>query len=101
MEAISIDAVLSALPQTGVGGLVVFVIFLLLRRESGTQTRFNEEYERLRQSYESEMSSMREQIMVLQQKIDDLQAKLDAEREERRRAEDAAAEARRGYTGVS
>ena len=95
MDLIPIDALLGALPQAGAGGVFLFILFLMVRRESTAQERFTLEYDRINAAHDSELSELREQIVALRAQIDDLQNKLDTEREERRRAEDEAAEARR------
>lgn len=97
----SIEAVLGALPQAGFGGLFMAVLLLLFKREASAQSRFTEEYDRLKTTYESELKSLREQISALQARIEELHLKLDIEREERRRAEDEAAQARRTIQGLA
>lgn len=91
----SIDAVLGALPQAGAGGVFLFMLFLMFKRESSAQERFTVEYDRINAAHDAELAELREQIVALRTQIEELQLKLDLEREERRRAEDAAAEARR------
>lgn len=92
----SIDAVLGALPQAGVGGIFVAMLFLMFKRESTAQERFTAEYARINAAHDEELAELREEIRALRERIEELQLKLDIEREERRKAEDAAAEARRG-----
>lgn len=91
----SIDAVLGALPQAGAGGVFLFMLVLMVRRESSAQERFTAEYDRISRSHDEELAELREQITALREQIENLQRTLDLERDARRRAEDAAAEARR------
>lgn len=93
----SIDAVLGALPQAGAGGVFLFLLVLMVRRESTAQERFTAEYDRINQAHDAELSELRDQLAALRDQLDELQLKLDVEREERRRAEDKAAEALRSH----
>lgn len=95
----SVDALLGALPQAGVGGVVLWLLVLMLKREASAQERFTIEYDRINAAHNEELRELQEQIQALRDKLEELQLKLDLEREERRKAEDAAAEARRSIRG--
>lgn len=94
----SIDAVLGALPQAGAGGVFLFLLVLMVRRESTAQERFTAEYDRINAAHDAELSELREQLAAMRAQLEEMNQKLDSEREERRRAEDEAAEARRSHT---
>lgn len=99
MDITSVDALLGALPQAGVGGIVLWMLVLLMRRESAAQDRFTAEYARISEAHNEEIRELQEQIQALRMQIEDLQVKLDQEREERRKAQDEAAEYRRSTKG--
>lgn len=95
----NVDALLGALPSAGVGGIVLWLLVLLLKREASSQERFSAEYARINEAHNEELRELRDEISALRAQIDDLQLKLDIEREERRKAQDEAAEYRR-RTGI-
>lgn len=80
------DAVLTALgqkvPELGVTGALVFVLVLLLRRESSTEDRHAAELARVNAAHDAELK--------------ELQADIDRERTARRAAEDELGRLRRG-----
>lgn len=94
------DALLTALgqkaPELGVGGLVIMLIVLLLRRESGTESRHSAEMKRITSAHDEELAEIRADVKELREKNDELERALDKERQERRRVEDELAAVRRG-----
>jgi uncharacterized protein YlxW (UPF0749 family) len=95
-----LDAVLTAfvqsLPQMGIGGLILFVLVLLLRRESSTEERHSAEMTRVTAAHDAELTEMRADVKELRTDVDRLNRDLDAERALRRQVEDELAAARRG-----
>jgi hypothetical protein len=83
-----LDAVLVALgqkiPELGVTGALVFILVLLLRRESSTEERHAAELSRINAFHDAELK--------------ELQVDIDRERTARRAAEDEAARLRKGTT---
>lgn len=90
-----LDSVLPTLPSAGLGGVVIWLLVLVIKRESTVQDRFNAEYQRIADSHRSEVAELREQIEALRDRVEALNNKLDEEREERRKAEDETAALRR------
>lgn len=98
MDAV-LTAVLQSTPQLGIGGVLVVVIVLLLRREVSTEDRHASELRRVNEAHDAELRELRDDIQALRKQIGELQAAIDREREERRRAEDQVAELSRGRGG--
>jgi peptidoglycan hydrolase CwlO-like protein len=94
-----LTAVLQSTPQLGIGGVLVVVIVLLLRREVSTEDRHASELRRVNEAHDAELRELRDDIQALRKQIGELQAAIDREREERRRAEDQVAELSRGRGG--
>lgn len=94
------DAVLTAavqtLPQAGVAGVVIGVLWLLLRRESSTEERHAAELKRINEAHDAELAEIRADIKELREALDKAHQALDEERARRRKIEDDLAEARRG-----
>jgi Skp family chaperone for outer membrane proteins len=94
-----VDAVLTAItqsaPQLGISGVLITVIVLLVRREAGAETRHSAELDRITKAHDAELAELRGEMKGLRKQIEDLNTALDLEREQRRTAEDAAAEAAR------
>lgn len=99
------DAVLTALigaaPQLGVGGILLALLALLIRRESQDRTdyraqvtdlttRHATELARINGDHDSELAELRTEIQGLRRQLDEVNQKLDAERDRRRVAEDSA-----------
>ncbi|GAA2774146.1 hypothetical protein [Saccharopolyspora taberi] len=100
MDAV-LTAALQSAPQLGIGGVAVWLVVLLLRRESSSEERHTVELKRVNDAHDAELSELRADIAALRKQVDDLQLKLDIEREERRKAEDSAAEVLRRSGGGS
>lgn len=105
MDAI-LPALFSAAPQLGVAGVLLFVLGLVMRRESADRTdyraalesaakRHTEEVDRMRKGHDEEIAELKADLAQLEAKLGELQNRLDLEREARRKAEDMAAEVRR------
>lgn len=105
MEAI-LPALTSALPQLGGAGLILFILIVVLRSAASDRVdyraelsaaagRHADEVKRINADHDAELAELRADIKELRKQVDDLQALLDLEREQRRKAEDAAAEALR------
>lgn len=99
MDAV-LTAALQSAPQLGIGGVAVWLVVLLLRRESSSEERHTAELKRVNDAHDAELAELRADIAALRKQVDDLQLKLDIEREERRKAEDMAAQALRHAGGV-
>ena len=99
MDAV-LTAALQSAPQLGIGGVAVWLVVLLLKRESSSEERHTAELKRVNDAHDAELSELRADIAALRKQVDDLQLKLDIEREERRKAEDMAAQALRHSGGV-
>ena len=87
------DAIIASLTQAapvGVGGLLLVLFALLLKRESEASRRHSEEMTRVQKSHDDELAELRAEIKSLRQQVDELQKRLDDERELRRAAEDSA-----------
>lgn len=95
MDAV-LTAVVQSLPQVGVASGLLFVVVLLLRRESATEERHTAELRRINDAHDAELAEMRADIKELREKQDQLNAALDEERARRRQIEDELAAARRG-----
>ena len=98
------DAVLTSLiqaaPQLGVGGVLLTLLALLMRRESQDRadyrtqiaelaTRHAAELARINTSHDEELVELRKEIAGLRQQLDEMNTKLDDERKRRREAEDS------------
>jgi Skp family chaperone for outer membrane proteins len=99
-----VDAVLTSLigaaPQLGVGGILLTLLTLLMRRESQDRTdhrtqvaeqatRYAAELKRINEAHDAELAELRVEIKGLREKLDELNEKLDDERARRRAAEDS------------
>jgi Skp family chaperone for outer membrane proteins len=99
-----VDAVLTTLigaaPQLGVGGILLTLLALLMRRESQDRadyrtqiaelaTRHADELRRINEAHDVELHELRGEIKGLREKLDELNTKLDDERARRRAAEDS------------
>lgn len=97
------DAVLTTLigaaPQLGVGGILLTLLALLMRRESQDRAdyraqiaeltkRHADELARINGDHDSELTELRKEIQGLRTQLDEVNRKLDDERERRRAAED-------------
>jgi septal ring factor EnvC (AmiA/AmiB activator) len=99
-----VDAVITSLigaAPLGVGGILLVLFGLLLRREAQDRSdyrtqiaelakRHAAELARITTAHDAELAELREEIKGLRQQVDDLNQKLDAERDRRRAAEDSA-----------
>jgi septal ring factor EnvC (AmiA/AmiB activator) len=110
-----VDAVLTTLigaaPQLGVGGILLTLLALLMRRESQDRadhrtqiaemsarhseelkqltTRHAEELKRINTDHDVELAELRTEIKGLRDQLDEVNRKLDEERALRRAAEDS------------
>lgn len=105
MDAI-LPALFSALPQLTGGGLAVAILVIVLRSSSSDRVdyraelaaaagRHADEVKRINADHDAELAELKADVRDLRKQVDDLNAALDLEREQRRRAEDMAAEALR------
>lgn len=98
------DAVLTSLigaaPQLGVGGVLLLVMGLLIRREEQDRTyyriqltelatRHATELARINGDHDAELGELRKEIAGLRVQLDEVNRKFDAERDRRRAAEDS------------
>lgn len=98
------DAVLTTLigaaPQLGVGGILLTLLALLMRRESQDRadyrtqiaelsSRHADELRRINESHDAELAELRVEIKGLRVQLDEVNRKLDEERGLRRAAEDS------------
>lgn len=94
------DAVLTALgqslPQLGIGSGILFVLVLLVRRESSTEQRHTAELTRINSAHDAELAEVRADVKELRAEVGRLNSELDTERHKRREIEDELAAARRG-----
>ncbi len=88
MDAI-ITSILGAAPQLGVGGVLLAIMGLLLRRETQDRADYRAEIARLNADHDTELADLRKEITNLRRQVGDLNTRLDKERELRRAAEDA------------
>lgn len=92
MDAV-ITAATSALPQLGAGGLAVYLLLLILRREGSTLDRERAAHEavltRERKAHDAELVEKEAEIERLRARVSTLDTLLDQERAARRAAEDA------------
>lgn len=95
MDAV-LAAVVQSLPQLGIGGGLVFVLVLLVRRESSTEQRHSAELARINAAHDAELAEVRADVKELRGEVDRLNSELDTERTKRRAIEDELAAARRG-----
>lgn len=93
------DAVLTAItqsaPQLGISGVLITVMVLLVRWAAGAESRHSAELDRITKAHDAELAEKASEITGLRKQIEDLHAAVDLEREQRRQAEDAAAQAAR------
>ena len=100
MDAV-ITTLIGAAPQLGVGGILLTLLGILIRRETqdrgdyrqqiaDQQTRHDTELKRDNDSHDADVAELRKEIAGLRQQISDLNQRLDAERDRRRAAEDSA-----------
>lgn len=99
MDAV-ITTLIGAAPQLGVGGILLTLLALLMRRESQDRadyrtqiaelaTRHADELKRINVSHDEELAELRTEIKQLRAEIHELNQKLDDERALRRAAEDS------------
>lgn len=99
MDAV-ITTLIGAAPQLGVGGILLTLLALLMRRESQDRadhrteiaelaTRHSTELKRIHESHDAELADLRADIKALREKRDTLNQRLDDERTRRRAAEDS------------
>lgn len=84
-----VTTLIGAAPQLGVGGVLVVLIGILIRREAQDATRHSEELKRINVSHDEELAELRNEIRDLRAEVRSLNQKLDQERDRRRRAEDS------------
>jgi hypothetical protein len=99
-----VDAVITTLigaaPQLGVGGILLTLLALLMRRESQDRAdhrtevaalaaRHADDLKRIHESHAAELADLRADIKALREKRDTLNQRLDDERTRRRAAEDS------------
>lgn len=84
-----VTTLIGAAPQLGVGGVLVILIGILIRREAQDATRHAEELKRINVSHDEELAELRQEIRDLRGEVRTLNQKLDEERDRRRRAEDS------------
>lgn len=100
MDAL-VTTLIGAAPQLGVGGILLALLGLLIRREGQDRTdyraqvtdlttRHANELARINADHDSELGELRMEIQGLRRQVDELNSKLDAERDRRRVAEDSA-----------
>lgn len=116
MDAI-LPALISALPQLGGAGVILFILVLVLRSAASDRVdyraelaaaaqRHTDEIKRINSDHDAEIADLRAEVKELRKQLADqsastraqlmeLERELDTEREQRRKAEDVAAEARR------
>ncbi|SDZ59056.1 hypothetical protein SAMN05216215_11203 [Saccharopolyspora shandongensis] len=81
----------AVLPQAGIGGVLLFLLVVVMRHASTDRSDYRTELDRMRAAYVAELTELRE-------RADELAAQLEDERRKRWKAEDSAARARRGAT---
>lgn len=94
MDAI-LPALISALPQLGGAGLALFILIIVLRSSATDRADYRTQLKAQSERHNEELDELKEDIKDLRKQVDDLNAALDLEREQRRKAEDTAAEALR------
>lgn len=109
MDAVLTAAMQSA-PQLGIGG-ILFALLMWFVRHAATdrgdyrstldaaEIRHASELKRIAEAHDAELRELREDIAALRTQLDELNLALDVEREDRRKAEDRAAEALRRAGG--
>jgi TolA-binding protein len=105
-----VDGLVSALTanagQLGVGAVVLYLLIYVMRHASSdrgdyrtaleaAEKRHATEIERINKEHDKEIADLRKDLADLRKQVDDLNTALDLEREQRRKAEDLAADARR------
>jgi Skp family chaperone for outer membrane proteins len=90
-----LPALISALPQLGGAGLALFILIIVLRSAATDRADYRTQLKEQSKRHNDELDELKEDIKDLRKQVDDLNAALDLEREQRRRAEDMAAEALR------
>lgn len=86
---------LSQLPSLGVAGALVLVISYLLLANRTDRAQQQTTITDLAVRHAADRAADRAELATLRKRVDDLEAEVDLERDERRRAEDRAAEAGR------
>lgn len=95
-----LTTLIGAAPQLGIAGVLLVLLVLLLRREAADRvdyragladltTRHATELARINADHDSELGELRKEIAGLRRQLDEVNTKLDAERDRRRRVEDA------------
>lgn len=95
MDAV-LTAITQSLPQLGIGGALLFVLVLLVRREASTEERHTAQLARINAAHDAELAEMRAEMTRLRADVDRLHREWDSERARRREIEDELAAARRG-----
>lgn len=88
-------AIMQSAPQMGLGGVAVWFVVLLMRREASAEERHQAELTRITKAHDEELAELRADITELRRQVDDVHTALDLEREARRAAEDKLAAALR------
>lgn len=105
-----LPALVSAAPQLGVAGILLIVLYVIMRsggqdradyraQLEATVKRHADEIGRINKDHADEIAELKADVKDLRKELGDVQAALDLEREARRRAEDMAAEALRKQRG--
>lgn len=103
-------AALQVAPQLGGAGLLFALLVWFMRNAStdridyraaldAAEARHAAELKRISDAHDSELRELRDDVAYLRKQIDELNRALDAEREDRRKAEDKAAAAQRKAGG--
>lgn len=106
----AIIAVMQSAPQLGGAGALLALLVYVMRHAASdrgdyrtamdaAESRHAAELNRIATAHDAELRELRDDVATLRKQIDELQLKLDIEREERRKAEDQAAEALRRAGG--
>lgn len=95
-----VDAVLTAAfqsaPQLGAIGGFVWLVLLLLRRESSSEDRHAAEMARIKAHHEADLKRVKDDLAESDKGLDELNKKYDDERKLRRELEEQLAAAKRG-----
>lgn len=101
-----VSSVLANAGSLGVGGVLLSLLVYVMRNATSdrgdyrvalkdAEERHAAEIARINRAHDEEIAELRRDLADLRKQVDDLNAALDLEREQRRKAEDLAAEARR------
>ncbi|MEV5543126.1 hypothetical protein AB0L13_40525 [Saccharopolyspora shandongensis] len=106
----AITAAMQSWPQLGGAGALLALLLYVMRHASSdrgdyraaldaAETRHAAELTRIAEAHDAELRELRDDVAALRKQLDELHLALDVEREERRKAEDRAAELARGARG--